>query len=102
MVTSHRGLRGMVSETRHLGELHYFGKKMEDELDKETKLQTYHPKNILDILPDSFTEEQFIQARQQLGLKGNHKDHLKKLRQRHKIDFDETIQMYVKIKSPQE
>lgn len=82
--------------------LHYFGKKMEDELDKETKLQTYHPKNILDILPDSFTEDQFVQARLQLGLKGNHKDHLKKLRQRHKIDFDETTQMYVKVKPPQE
>lgn len=76
--------------------LHFFGQKMEDELDKEKQLQSYHPKNILDILPDIFTEEQFIQARQQLGLKGSHKEHLKKLRQRQKIDFDETCQMYVK------
>lgn len=82
--------------------LHFFGQKMEDEIDKENKLQTYHPKNILDILPDSFTEEQFIQARQQLSLKGSHKEHLKKLRQRRKIDFDETTQMYVKIKSKEE
>ena len=82
--------------------LHFFGKKMEDEIDKEKQLQTYHPKNILDILPDTFTEEQFIQARQTLGLKGSHKEHLKKLRQRHKIDFDETTQMYVKIKSENE
>ena len=82
--------------------LHFFGKKMEDEIDKERQLQTYHPKNILDILPDTFTEEQFIQARQTLGLKGSHKEHLKKLRQRHKIDFDETTQMYVKIKSENE
>ena len=82
--------------------LHFFGQKMEDEIDKENKLQTYHPKNILDILPDSFTEEQFIQARQQLGLKGSHKEHLKKLRQRRKIDFDETTQMYVKVKSKEE
>ena len=75
---------------------------MEDEIDKENKLQTYHPKNILDILPDSFTEEQFIQARQQLSLKGSHKEHLKKLRQRRKIDFDETTQMHVKVKSKEE
>ena len=77
--------------------LHYFGKKMEDELNKEKQLQTYHPKNILDILPNTFSEQQFIQARQQLGLKGSPKEHLKKLRQRHKIDFDDTIQMYVKV-----
>ena len=82
--------------------LHYFGKKMEDELDMENKLQTYHPKNILDLLTDSFTEEQFIQARLQLGLKGSHKEHLKKLRQRNKIELDETTQMFVKVIPPNE
>ena len=80
--------------------LHYFGKKMEDEIDRENKLQTYHPKNILQILPDIFSEQQFIQARQQLELKGSPKEHLKKLRQRLKIDFDDTIQMYVKVAAP--
>ena len=47
-------------------------------------------------LPDSFSEEQFCKKRTELGLRGNTKEHLKKLRQRHKIDYDDTIQMYVK------
>ena len=77
--------------------LHYFGKKMENELEEENNLQTFHPKSILDILPNTFSEEDFIKARQQLGLKGNYKEHLKKLKQRGQIAFDETIGMYVKI-----
>ncbi|MBP1530756.1 MAG: hypothetical protein ILA39_01335 [Bacteroidaceae bacterium] len=31
------------------------------------------------------------------GLRGNYKDHLKKLRQRKQIAFDETTQAYVKL-----
>lgn len=77
--------------------LHFFGKKMEDDLEAENTLETYHPKNILDLLDDNFSEAEFIQKRQSLGLKGNYKDHLKKLRQRHQIDFDETNGLYINL-----
>ena len=77
--------------------LHFFGKKMADDLEAETKLATYQARNVLEILPEQFSEAQFIDARLKLGLKGNYKEHLKKLIQRQKIAFDDTIQMFVKI-----
>lgn len=77
--------------------MHYFGKKLEDDIQQEHNMITFHPKNILECLPDTFSEEQFKQARDQNGLRGDYKEHLKKLRQRHKIDFDETTHMYVKV-----
>ena len=76
--------------------LHFFGKKLEEDIDAENNLETYHPKNILEILPETFSEEEFIRARECNGLKGNYKGHLKKLRQRRQIEFDDTSQMYVK------
>lgn len=76
--------------------MHFFGKKLEDDLEKENSIETYHPKNIMEVLHDNFNEDEFIQARQRLGLKGDYKEHLKKLRQRHKIDYDDTTKMYVK------
>lgn len=77
--------------------LHYYGKKLAEDLEAENNLETYHPKNILEILGDNFSEEEFIRKRQQLGLKGDYKEHLKKLRQRQQIDFDDTTQMYVNL-----
>ncbi len=77
--------------------LHFFGRKLEEDLEAENNMQTYHPKNILEVLPSPFDEEEFKQKRAMLGLKGNHKEHLKKLRQRKKIDFDDTIQKFVII-----
>ena len=77
--------------------LHFFGKKMEDDLDAETKLDTFHPKNILDTLGGTFTWEEFVKARQQLGLTGDPKEHMKKLRQRKQVDYDDTNDTYIKI-----
>ena len=77
--------------------LHYFGKKLEDDLEKENSIETYHPKNILEVLNDTFSEEEFIQARVRIGRTGNYKEHLKKLKQRHQIEFDDTIKMFVKV-----
>ena len=82
--------------------MHFFGKKLEDDLAEEQNMQTFHPKNILDSLPDTFSEDQFRHIREQVGLKGNYKEHMKKLRQRHKIDYDDTIQMYVKVETPRD
>ena len=77
--------------------LNFFGKKMEDDLDAETKLDTFHPKNILDTLGGTFTWEEFVKARQQLGLTGDPKEHMKKLRQRKQVDYDDTNDTYIKI-----
>jgi hypothetical protein len=77
--------------------MHFFGKKLEEDLDAENHLETYHPKNILDFLPETFSKEEFIRARENNGLKGNFKEHMKILKRRHKIDYDETSQMFVKL-----
>lgn len=76
--------------------MHYFGKKMEENIEQENNIQTFHPANILNQLPHTFSEEQFCKVRQENGLKGNFKEHLKKLKQRKKIEFDDTSHMYVK------
>ena len=66
-------------------------------LAEENNLETYHPKNIIEVLPEKFTEEEFCKTRTKLGLKGNYKEHLKKLKQRHQIDFDEVARMFIKM-----
>ena len=78
---------------------HHFGQKLEDDLEKENNMKAYHPKNILDALPNTFSLDQFKQARDQNGCKGNYKEHIKKLRQRHKIEYDDTSQVFIKIAS---
>ena len=75
--------------------LHFFGKKMEDDLEAETKLETFHPQTILEVMSNPFIEEQFRQKRAEMNYKGNYKEHLKKLRQRKQIAFDDTINQYV-------
>lgn len=82
--------------------LHFFGKKLEDDLEAENNMLTYHPKNILDALPNPFDVETFKQKRAIFGMKGNDKEHLKKLRQRKKIAYDETIQKYWIVDSKKE
>ena len=76
--------------------LHYFGQKMEDDIETEQNMQTYHPRDVLQALGNPFSEDEFCQKRRELGLRGDYKEHLKKLRQRKKIYFDDTIRMYVK------
>ncbi len=77
--------------------LQFFGKKLQDDLEKENNLETYHPKNILEVLPEQFNEEEFCKARTKLGLNGNYKEHLKKLKQRRQVEYDDISNMYIKI-----
>lgn len=80
--------------------MHFFGKPLEKEIKKEHDIETYQPKGILDcpLLGNSFTEQQFAEVHTKLGLRGNWKAHLKKLRQRGKIEYDDTACMYLKVK----
>ena len=50
------------------------------------------------MLPETFSDAELIQKRLEAGLKGDYKQHLKKLRQRKQIAFDDTIGMFVKLK----
>ena len=77
--------------------LQFFGKKLQDDLEKENNLETYHPKNILELLPEQFNEEEFCKTRTKLGLNGNYKEHLKKLKQRRQVEYDDISKMYIKI-----
>lgn len=60
--------------------LHYFGMKLEEEINKELQIQSLNTTNILDMLPDTFSEAELIQKRLEAGLKGDYKQHLKKLK----------------------
>lgn len=82
--------------------LHFFGEKMEADILEEENMRTFHPRNVLDGLQSPFSEAEFMERRKLCGCKGDPKEHLKKLRQRHKIDYDDTIQMYVILKPKEE
>ena len=77
--------------------MHYFGKRLEDIISQEQAIPTYHPKNILETFGKNFTEQVFIQRRIEFGLKGDWREHMKKLKYRHQVDYDETIGMYVNL-----
>ena len=50
----------------------YFGQQLERELHEEVEIQRQSgPQNLLELLPDEFTKEQYHQMRQQQGKAGN-------------------------------
>jgi hypothetical protein len=82
--------------------LHFFGEKMEADIQEEENMRTFHPRSILDGMQSPFSEAEFIERRKLYGCKGDYKEHLKKLRQRGKIAYDDTINMYVIVKKEKE
>ena len=50
----------------------YFGQQLEKELREEVEIQRQSgPQNLLELLPDEFSKEQYRQMRQQQGKTGN-------------------------------
>ena len=76
----------------------YFGTQLEKELNDEQELQRHSgPQNLLELLPDEFTREQYLQMRQQAGRPGPGDSTLRTWQTRGHIAFDETSARYVKI-----
>ena len=75
----------------------YFGKQLEKELREEVEIQRQSgPQNLLELLPDEFSKEQYCQMRQSQGKSGDGDSTLRCWVARGHIVFDEVSGRYVK------
>lgn len=75
----------------------YFGQQLEKELHEEVEMQRQSgPQNLLDLLPDEFTLEQYHQMRQGQGRSGDGASTLRVWATRGYIVFDEAFGRYCK------
>ena len=75
----------------------YFGKQLEKELRDELDIQRQSgPQNLLELLPDEFTREQYRQMRQIQGKNGDGDSTLRTWTSRRYIAFDATSGRYCK------
>ncbi|MCR5424466.1 MAG: hypothetical protein K6E93_06895 [Bacteroidales bacterium] len=75
----------------------YFGQQLEKELREEVEIQRQSgPRNLLELLPDEFTREQYRQMRQSQGKTGDGNDTLRKWITRGHIAHDEATGRYCK------
>jgi hypothetical protein len=76
----------------------YFGEQLEKELSDELEMQRHHgPQNLLELLPQEFTREEYQQMRLQAGREGNGATTLRVWLTRGHIAYDETTNRYVKL-----
>jgi len=77
----------------------YFGQQLERELSDEAAIQLQSgPQNLLEMLPDEFTREQYRLMRQSQGRSGDGESTLRSWQSRGHIAYDETSGRYVKTK----
>ena len=77
----------------------YFGQQLEKELREEVEIQRQSgPRNLLELLPDEFTKEQYRLVRQQQGKAGGGDGTLRSWQSRGYIAYDEVSGRYVKSK----
>ena len=75
----------------------YFGQQLEKELREEVEIQRQSgPQNLLELLPDEFTKEQYRQMRQQQGKSGDGESTLRSWQSRGHIVYDEVSGRYCK------
>ena len=75
----------------------YFGQQLELEIRQEIEIQRqYGPQNLLELLPDEFTREQYRQMRVTQGRPAEGDATLRKWVSRGYIDFDDTVGRYCK------
>ena len=75
----------------------YFGKQLEKELREEMEIQRQSgPQNLLELLPDEFTKEQYQLMRQTQGREGDGESTLRTWATRGHIVFDEVSNCYCK------
>ena len=75
----------------------YFGKQLEKELRDELEMQRQSgPQNLLELLPDEFTKEQYRQMRQSQGKTGDGESTLRSWANRKHIVYDEASGRFCK------
>ena len=75
----------------------YFGQQLERELREEVEIQRGSgPQNLLELLPDEFTKEQYRQMRQQQGRSGDGESTLRVWQNRGYIAYDEVSGRFCK------
>ena len=75
----------------------YFGEQLENELREELEIQRQSgPKNLLDLLPDEFTKDQYQQMRMSQGKSGDGDSTLRTWQTRGYIIFDDVSNRYCK------
>ena len=75
----------------------YFGAQLEKELREEVEIQRRSgPQNLLRLLPDEFTHEQYMLMRQQQGREGDGKSALRQWQTRGHLVYDEVSHRYCK------
>ena len=75
----------------------YFGQQLERELREEVEIQRQSgPQNLLELLPDEFTREQYHQMRQQQGRSGDGESTLRVWQNRGYIAYDEVSGRFCK------
>ena len=78
----------------------YFGQQLEKELREEVEIQRQSgPQNLLELLPDEFTKEQYRQMRQQQGKTGSGDGTLRSWQSRGYIVYDEVSGRYCKTEA---
>ena len=78
----------------------YFGQQLERELHEEVEIQRQSgPQNLLELLPDEFTQEQYYQMRQQQGKTGSGDSTLRSWQSRGYIVYDEVSGRYCKTET---
>ncbi len=76
----------------------YFGKQLERELREEVEMQQQSgPQNLLELLPEEFTKEQYVQVRQSQGRSGDGAATLRQWASRKYIVRDDATGRYYKI-----
>ena len=81
----------------------YFGQQLEKELNEELEIQMQSgPQNLLELLPDGFTREQYRQMRQNQGKIGDGASTLRAWVSRGYIVYDEVVGRYMKTKEYQQ
>ena len=77
----------------------YFGQQLERELREEVEIQRQSgPQNLLELLPEEFTKEQYRQMRQQQGKSGDGESTLRSWQSRGHIVYDEVSGRFCKTK----
>ena len=78
----------------------YFGQQLEQELREEVEIQRQSgPRNLLELLPDEFTREQYRQMRQSQGKGGDGDSTLRTWATRGHIAYDEVTGRYCKTEA---
>lgn len=78
----------------------YFGQQLERELREEVEIQRQSgPQNMLELLPDEFTREQYYQMRQQQGKTGSGDGTLRSWQSRGHVVYDEVSGRYCKTEA---